>query len=57
VTLALLLMATCLAGVAYAKIISGTNGDDELKGTAKADQISGYNDADTIWGKAGGDDV
>jgi hypothetical protein len=32
-----LLMATALTGAAYAKLISGTNGADDLVGTAKAD--------------------
>ena len=42
-----------LAGVAYAKIVSGTNGADNLTGTAEADQMSGYNNTDTLRGKAG----
>ena len=39
VAFALLLMATALANVAYAKTYVGTNGDDEIDGTDKADVI------------------
>ncbi len=53
--LALLLMATALAGVAYAKIVSGTPGNDYLLGTIKKDVIRGRGGDDYIRGLAGGD--
>jgi Ca2+-binding RTX toxin-like protein len=53
--LALLLMATALAGVAYAKIVSGTPGNDYLLGTIKNDLISGRGGDDYIRALAGVD--
>src|SRR5215217_5314271 len=55
VTLVLLLMATALAGVAYAKIISGTPGNDYLLGTIKTDLIRGRGGDDYIRALAGDD--
>ncbi len=55
VALALLLMATALAGGAYAKIISGTPGNDYLLGTIKNDLIRGREGDDYIRGLAGDD--
>jgi Ca2+-binding RTX toxin-like protein len=55
VALALLLMATPLAGVAYAKIISGTPGNDYLLGTIKKDLIGGRRGDDYIRALAGDD--
>src|SRR5215208_2210882 len=55
--LALLLMATPLAGVAYAKIISGTPGNDYLLGTTKTDLIRGRGTDDYIRALAGDDVV
>jgi Ca2+-binding RTX toxin-like protein len=55
VTLALLLMATALAGVAYAKIISGTPDNDYLLGTTKKDLIIGRRGDDYIRALAGDD--
>ena len=55
VALALLLMATALAGVAYAKIISGTPGNDYLLGTIKKDLIRGRGGDDYIRALAGDD--
>jgi Ca2+-binding RTX toxin-like protein len=55
VALALLLMATPLAGVAYAKIISGTPGNDYLLGTIKKDLIRGRRGDDYIRALAGDD--
>jgi Ca2+-binding RTX toxin-like protein len=53
--LALLLMATPLAGVAYAKIVSGTPGNDYLLGTIKTDLIRGREKDDYIRALAGDD--
>jgi hypothetical protein len=53
--LALLLMATPLAGVAYAKIVSGTPGNDYLLGTTKKDLIRGLEKDDYIRALAGED--
>ena len=53
--LALLLMATPLAGVAYAKIVSGTPGNDYLLGTTKTDLIRGRGGDDYIRALAGDD--
>src|SRR5215218_587900 len=53
--LALLLMATPLAGVAYAKIISATPGNDYLLGTTKTDLIRGRGKDDYIRALAGDD--
>ena len=55
VALALLFMATALAGVAYAKITSGTPGNDYLLGTIKNDLIRGREGDDYIRGLAGVD--
>src|SRR5215212_9065058 len=55
VALVLLLMATPLAGVAYAKIISGTPGNDYLLGTIKTDLIRGRGGDDYIRALAGDD--
>ena len=55
VALALLFMATALASVAYAKIISGTPGNDYLLGTIKNDLIRGREGDDYIRGLAGVD--
>jgi len=53
--LALLLMATPLAGIAYAKIISGTPGNDYLLGTIKKDLIRGRGGDDYLRALAGDD--
>ena len=53
--LALLLMATPLAGVAYAKIVSGTPGNDYLLGSIKNDLIRGLRGDDYIRALAGVD--
>ena len=50
-----LLMATALAGVAQAKIISGTPGNDYLLGTIKKDLIGGRGGDDYIRALAGDD--
>ena len=55
VALALLLMATPLAGMAYAKIISGTPDNDYLLGTIKKDLIRGRGGDDYIRALAGVD--
>ena len=51
------MVSAMFATPVLAKVIGGTNEDDELVGTLRADQMSGYNGADTLWGKAGGDDI
>lgn len=51
------IMATVFAAPALAKIVSGTNDDDNLRGTRHADQMSGYNGEDTILGRAAADDL
>jgi hypothetical protein len=53
--LALLLMATALAGVAQAKIVIGTPGNDYLLGTTKTDLIRGRGGDDYIRALAGDD--
>jgi Ca2+-binding RTX toxin-like protein len=53
--LALLLMATALPGVAHAKIISGTAGNDYLLGTINNDLIIGRGGDDYIRALAGDD--
>jgi Ca2+-binding RTX toxin-like protein len=55
VALALLLMATAPPGVAQAKIISGTPGNDYLLGTIKNDLIRGRGGDDYIRALAGVD--
>jgi Ca2+-binding RTX toxin-like protein len=55
VAFALLLMATALSGVAYAKIVSGTPGNDYLLGTTKIDLIRGRGGDDYIRALAGDD--
>jgi Ca2+-binding RTX toxin-like protein len=57
VAFALLLMATALASVAYAKTYVGTNRDDEIDGTDKADVIYGLNGTDELTGLKGGDEL
>ena len=49
-----LLMA---AGVAMAAAVSGTQGNDTLRGTRQADQIYGLNGNDTLYGFAGNDEL
>ena len=49
-----LLMA---GGVAMAAAVSGTQGNDTLRGTAQADQIYGLNGNDTLYGFAGNDEL
>src|SRR5918998_611261 len=44
-------------GVALAAAISGTQGNDTLRGTRRADQIYGLNGRDTLKGFAGGDEL
>ena len=44
-------------GVALALDISGTQGNDTLRGTRQADQIYGLNGSDTIYGYVGGDEL
>jgi Ca2+-binding RTX toxin-like protein len=55
VVLALLLMATPLAGVAYAKIISGTPDNDYLLGTIRNDLLRGRGGDDYLRALAGVD--
>ncbi len=45
------------AGVALAAAISGTNGDDELKGAANEDIIDGLSGDDDLFGRAGADEL
>ena len=45
-----------LGGVALAKDIRGTFGEDDLQGTGQLDRIYGLGAADTIRGLAGNDD-
>lgn len=62
------LMVVLSAGVALAasSLITGTNGDDRIKGTSKAEEISGLNGddeivdglgADTVYANAGADNL
>jgi Ca2+-binding RTX toxin-like protein len=44
-------------GVALAAAISGTQGNDTLRGTRQADQIYGLNGNDTLSGRARADDL
>jgi Ca2+-binding RTX toxin-like protein len=53
---ALLVGVLLLSGVALAKDIRGTFGDDELIGTNQHDRIYGLSGEDTITGKGGNDD-
>jgi hypothetical protein len=45
------------SGMAFAAAISGTQGDDRLRGTIRADQIYGLNGDDTLFGFAGRDEL
>jgi Ca2+-binding RTX toxin-like protein len=42
---------------AFAKILTGTNGSDEITGTPRADQINGLNGLDFLDSKSGADDL
>ena len=44
-------------GVAFAAAVSGTQGNDTLRGTQQADQIYGLNGNDTLYGRAGNDEL
>lgn len=44
-------------GVAMAAAISGTQGNDTLRGTRQVDQIYGLNGNDTLYGRARGDEL
>jgi RTX calcium-binding nonapeptide repeat (4 copies) len=50
--LAMLLLAS---GVALAKYIGGTDGDDNLRGTKRADTINSYRGNDVVKGRKGND--
>jgi Ca2+-binding RTX toxin-like protein len=52
-----LLMATALAGAAWAATQVGTNGPDTLKGTKRSDIVYGLNGKDSLFGKPGGDEL
>ena len=52
-----LLMATALAGAAYAATLVGTAGPDELRGTPNSDEISGLGGDDFIVGRGADDDL
>ena len=58
-TLLLVLLALAImlltSGVALAKTIRGTDGDDFLRGTKNADNIRGRDGEDVIRGRAGAD--
>jgi Ca2+-binding RTX toxin-like protein len=56
-SLVVALLVALFATAAYAKIVTGTNRDDNLKGTAQSDQINGLNGEDSIWGFNGSDDI
>src|ERR687893_3315186 len=45
------LMVVALAPAAYAKIVTGTNEDDFLRGTDSADEINGLRGDDTLVGR------
>lgn len=55
-TLAAALLVALTAGVAAAKVISGTTGDDKLVGTNRADTLRGFDGDDRLYGR-GGDDT
>jgi Ca2+-binding RTX toxin-like protein len=55
VTVAVALMLS--TGVALAAAISGTQGNDTLRGTRQVDQIYGLNGNDTLSGRARGDEL
>jgi Ca2+-binding RTX toxin-like protein len=57
VTIALLLMVSAFASVAYAKTLVGTNGPDDLEGTNNRDTVYGLSGGDDINGKLGTDDL
>lgn len=44
-------------GVALAAAVSGTQGNDTLRGTRQADQIYGLNGNDTLYGRSGSDEL
>ena len=51
----ILAMMLLVSGVALAKNITGTNGNDNLRGTNKADKIFGGKGNDVLRGRAGAD--
>ena len=56
VSLALAIMLLT-SGVALAKTISGTDGDDFLRGTKKADSIDAMDGDDVVRGRGGNDEI
>ena len=54
-TMMVALILALTAGVAAAKIVNGTAGNDRLVGTNKADRINGKAGNDNIYGKNGND--
>jgi hypothetical protein len=51
------LLVAMFATAAYAKIVTGTNDDDRLRGTDKGDQINGLKGNDSLWGFDSPDDL
>jgi Ca2+-binding RTX toxin-like protein len=56
-SLVVALLVAMFATAAYAKIITGTNRDDHLKGKAQSDEINGLKGDDSIWGYGSADDL
>ena len=52
-----LLMATALAGAAWAATLVGTAGPDEIAGTSKAETIYGLDGVDYLSGRGAGDEL
>lgn len=54
-TMVAALMLALTAGVAVAKVIDGTKGNDKLVGTSRADTLNGFAGNDKLYGKGGND--
>ena len=50
-------LALTTATLAAAAVVTGTPGDDVLRGTADADRISAFAGNDLVYARAGGDDI
>lgn len=49
------IMTVLATGVAVAKVIDGTRGNDKLVGTSRADTLNGFAGNDKLYGKGGND--
>jgi Ca2+-binding RTX toxin-like protein len=57
VSVVVAVLAAVFAAPALAKVVTGTNKDNYLRGTAHKDQMNGLKGDDNIWGKSQSDEL